>query len=96
MAIAGDGTWGTLGLAAVLLGALAWRAATAASAGEALARLMADLAVGSGWVLALNLLLSPLGAHVGWNPATAWLAGTLGLPGAMALALLALMARWQP
>lgn len=96
MAIGGDGAWATMGLAAVVLGAVLWRAATAASAGEALTRLAVDLAVGSGWVLALNLLLAPLGAHVGWNPATAWLAGSLGLPGAVALALLAVMARWQP
>ena len=96
MAIAGEGAWATVALAAVVLGAVVWRAATAASAGEALARLAADLVIGSGWVLALNLLLAPLGAHVGWNPATAWLAGSLGLPGAVALALLAVMARWQP
>ncbi|ADU50201.1 hypothetical protein Tmar_0076 [Thermaerobacter marianensis DSM 12885] len=95
-AIAGEGTWAAAGLAAVVVGALAWRSATAPTAGEALARVAADLAVGSGWIVGLNVLLAPLGAHVGWNPATAWLAGGLGLPGVLALALLAVMARWQP
>ena len=96
-AIAGDAqVWATAGMAAVALAALAWRCGNAASPGQALARVGADLAVGTGWVMAVNLLLSPLGAHVGWNPGTAWLAGSLGLPGAAALAALALIAGWSP
>ena len=95
-AIATEGAWAVAGVAAVVVGALVWRLVGASTAGEAVARLVGDLLVGTGWILALNVLLAPLGAHVGWNPATAWLAGSLGLPGAMALALVAVMARWRP
>ena len=55
-----------------------------------------DLIAGTVWLLALNLAASPLGLHVGWNPVSALIAGSLGLPGVAALLVLAATAARLP
>lgn len=82
--------------AAVGLLILGWRVAGEGHPAGALGRIAADLLVGTAWVLAVNLAAAPLGLHIGWNPATALIAGSLGLPGVAALVVLAASGRWLP
>ncbi|PZN07264.1 MAG: hypothetical protein DIU69_11945 [Bacillota bacterium] len=75
---------------------LGWRVAGSRDAAGALRRLAGDLIAGTVWLLALNLAASPLGLHVGWNPVSALIAGSLGLPGVAALLVLAATAARLP
>lgn len=83
-------------LAGLALAMLGWRVAGSRDAAGALWRLTGDLIAGTAWLLALNLAASPLGLYVGWNPASALIAGTLGLPGVAALLVLAATATRFP
>lgn len=86
----------TAAMTLLALVALLWRLKDVRTPVEAARRLAADLAIGSGWVLAMNLMMAHWGVRVGWNPATALLAGCLGWPGVAALAIMAILAKGNP